>query len=372
MKNQAFLEKALALIPVIHETEIAAVRCVSPEKQEDGRITIRPSAAGMGHPLQKGDRIVLEFGDHQVGYLTLKLGVKGFHADAPVRLRLHFAENPIELFEDPDDYHGWICSSWIEEEIIHVDVLPGVVSLPRRYAFRYVRIEVLDISSRFSLTVEEAYCRAVSSADDALLLPYGNEDPLYQRLDRIACRTLHNCMQAVFEDGPKRDRRLWLGDLRIQARVNYVTYRKNDLVKECLYLFAGSRFPDGRIAACLFTKPTVEADDTWLFDYSLFFVVAFEEYMQQTNDEETLKDLYDIAMQQIEITLRYLEFDGTIEKERAANAFLDWNEEMNKSAGALAVLIYALRYARRLARRKNDWSQSSWLDEQLERPNFAT
>lgn len=26
-----------------------------------------------------------------------------------------------------------------------------------------------------------------------------------------------DCMQSVFEDGPKRDRRLWLGDLRLQA-----------------------------------------------------------------------------------------------------------------------------------------------------------
>ena len=199
------------------------------------------------------------------------------------------------------------------------------------------------------------------------LTPCTHPDPFLQKMDEISLRTLQNCMQDVFEDGPKRDQRLWMGDLRLQALANYCTFRNYDLVRRCLYLFAGSRFPDGRIAACLFTKPTVEADDTWLFDYSLFFVVALEEYMQQTNDEETLKDLYDIAMQQIEITLRYLEFDGTIEKERAANAFLDWNEEMNKSAGALAVLIYALRYARRLARRKNDWSQSSWLDEQLER-----
>lgn len=30
-------------------------------------------------------------------------------------------------------------------------------------------------------------------------------------------KTLADCMQDVFEDGPKRDRRLWLGDLRLQA-----------------------------------------------------------------------------------------------------------------------------------------------------------
>ena len=42
-------------------------------------------------------------------------------------------------------------------------------------------------------------------------------------LDRVSQRTLRDCMQTVFEDGPKRDRRLWLGDLRLQALANYAT-----------------------------------------------------------------------------------------------------------------------------------------------------
>ena len=45
-------------------------------------------------------------------------------------------------------------------------------------------------------------------------------------------------MQTSFEDGPRRDQRLWVGDLRLQALTNYVTYKANDLVKRCLYLFA--------------------------------------------------------------------------------------------------------------------------------------
>ena len=85
-------------------------------------------------------------------------------------------------------------------------------------------------------------------------------------IDRVALRTLRNCMQDFFEDGPKRDRRLWLGDLRLQALTNSVTYRHFDLVKRCLYLFAATADRDGRIAACLFTQPAVEADDTYMFD----------------------------------------------------------------------------------------------------------
>ena len=350
MKNQAFLEKALALMPDIHETGITAKGCVCPEKGEDGRITVRLSATGMGQPMRKGDRIVLDFGNHQVGYLTLKLGVKGFHADAPARLRLHFAENPIELFEDPDDYHGWVCSSWIEEEIIHVDILPGMVSLPRRYAFRYVRIEVLDISSRFSLTVEDARCRAVSSADEALLQPYENEDPLYQKLDRIACRTLHNCMQKVFEDGPKRDRRLWLGDLRIQARVNYETYRKNDMVKECLYLFAALPTKSGQVGGCIFLEPEPEVDDAVMLDYSLFFVSTLLDYYRATDDLETVQDLWPTALSQLYLAEGLLtDRDLIRDSDEMGWCFIDWNLALNKQGAIQGVFLYALRAGMELA-----------------------
>lgn len=54
--------------------------------------------------------------------------------------------------------------------------------------------------------------------------PVESEDEMICRLDRVSLRTLQNCMQTVFEDGPKRDRRLWLGDLRLQALANYETY----------------------------------------------------------------------------------------------------------------------------------------------------
>jgi hypothetical protein len=61
----------------------------------------------------------------------------------------------------------------------------------------------------------------------------------------------------VFEDGPKRDRRLWLGDLRLQALVNDVTFGHHDLVRRCLYLFAGHTREDGMVSANVFVQPDV-------------------------------------------------------------------------------------------------------------------
>ncbi|MCD8012589.1 MAG: cellobiose phosphorylase [Lachnospiraceae bacterium] len=290
-----------------------------------------------------GESLLLDFGDHQVGYLKMRLGYTGSHPDAPVWLRIRFAERLQELKEDVNVYHGWISKGWIQSEEVHIDVLPAELVMPRRYAFRYVLIEVLDVSSRFRLKVEEVSCRAVSSADDSRLKPYvGSAED--QKLDQIACRTLHECMQTVFEDGPKRDRRLWIGDLRLQALVNYETYRQNDMVRACLYLFAGSTLPDGRVSACIFLKPEIEADDTVMFDYSLFFIAALRDYYDATGDLETVRDLYPTAQKQWILAQGYFDETGVVrDSDEVGWCFVDWDLNLNKQASAQGIYLYCTR-----------------------------
>lgn len=362
VKNEKFLEKALGLIPELYKTEVPVKRTVTMSMEPDRNVKITQAATYRETPLKKGDRVCLDFGDHQVGYLSLKLAGVGSHADAPVWLKLHFAENPVELFEDAKSYQGWICSSWIEEEQIHVDIIPSVVELPRRYAFRYVELEVLDISSKFDLVLEEAVCTAVSSVRDEELMEYQPEDPFHAELDRIACRTLHECMQRVFEDGPKRDRRLWIGDLRLQALANYETYRKNDLVKECLYLFAALPAENGRISGCLFLEPEPEADDTFMFDYALFFVSILLDYYKETGDMDTLKELWPTALCQIYLAESGLgENDIIRDQNQLGWCFLDWNLELNKQAGAQGVFLYALKAAIEIAGILEEENEKRWL-----------
>ena len=365
------LDKAAELAPSLHHSIAEPVggfklkERYSPEKEEIVLQSLPHLALG------KGENLCLDFGTHIVGYLTLELSYTGSHPDAPAYIKLKFAENIAELSENTEEYNGWISRSWIQEEYMHVDVLPAQITLPRRYAFRYLKITMMDTSPKYKLIVRHAEVRTETSSDAKRLPQVQIADPLDKRLYETGVRTLANCMQDVFEDGPKRDRRLWMGDLRLQAAANYATFRQNDLVKRCLYLFAGSRFPGGRVSACVFTQPTVQADDTWLFDYSLFFAVALEEYLQETDDSEALSDLYDVAMQQIEMSIRMCEEtpEGSLllNKDAADAAFIDWTEGLEKRAAAQAVIIYAIRYARRLARRKNDYSQASWLMEQQEK-----
>ena len=64
-----------------------------------------------------------------MGYLTLNLSYTGSHPDAPAFLKLKFAEQISELSENTEDYDGWVSRSWIQEEYIHVDVLPAQVNV---------------------------------------------------------------------------------------------------------------------------------------------------------------------------------------------------------------------------------------------------
>ncbi len=328
-RNEAFLQKAKGLLPALQTK------------------TVYPGPFD-GMPLNSGDKLLLDFGDHYVGYLTLKLGYVGSHPDAPVWLRIRFAERLQEFAEDVNAYHGWISKGWIQSEEIHVDVLPGVLALPRRYAFRYVQIEVLDVSSKFSVTVTDAFCTAVSSARDEDLLPFTGRSA-DAVLDKIACRTLHECMQTVFEDGPKRDRRLWLGDLRLQALANYETYRCNDLVKACLYLFAGATRDNGQVSACLFLEPEIEADDTYMFDYSLFFIATLRDYMKATGDADAAKELYPTARKQWELAQAQFDGDLVMDSDKLGWCFGDWNLALNKQATAQGVYLYCTQALMELA-----------------------
>lgn len=362
MKDQYLLDKARALFPTLIETNVAPVASIEPVLQQD-KVKLKDAASYKERELHNGDKVVLDFGDHETGYLTIKMASKGAHPDAPVWLRVRFAERANEFFEDADSYQGWISKSWIQEEQIHIDVLPSEYTFTRRFAFRYVEIEVLDISSKFALLITDASCRAVSSADDEVLLTYTPWDERFAELDRIAVRTLHECMQTVFEDGPKRDRRLWMGDLRIEALANYETYRQNNIVKQCLYLFGGGTLSNGQVSANIFIDPEIEADDVVMLDYSLFFVAALRDYVKHTDDQEALKDLYPIALQQIAIAAGQLNEEGVIaDSDQLGWCFLDWNLNLNKQAGAQGVYLYALKAAMELSEMYGDLEEKARLE----------
>lgn len=353
--DKQLVEKAEALIPSLHTKEVDVaqiIEVIADDSAFQGWRTkpVMSVQKWKENSYGKGDSFVLDYGDHQVGYVKLALRSTGSPQDAPLKIKLTFGEMPCEIGEPFESYNGWLSSSWLQEELLFVDVLPAEIKLPRRYCFRYIKVEVLDTSVKYKVAFDHIICEAVTSGDSSQITSLPAQLPQkFIDMDRIAIKTLEDCMQTVFEDGPKRDRRLWIGDLRLQAQANYYTFQNYDLVRRCLYLFGGMRLEDGTVGACVFEKPYAHVDDTKLYDYALFFVAVLYDYYEATNDMDVLKELWPIAMEQLAIGVKRLDDRGIVEDDPTWWCFTDWHSELNKQASAQAVLIYCLKRGEKLA-----------------------
>jgi hypothetical protein len=212
-----------------------------------------------------------------------------------------------------------------------------------------VKIDVIDTSPNFGIRFRDFGARAVTSAhNDPPPLPVGTPEYL-RRIDAVGLTTLRDCMQTVFEDGPRRDRRLWVGDLRLQALTNYCTFRNNDLVKRCLYLFAGLPREDGLVAACVYDEPKPLCGRQFIMDYAVLFGSTVLDYVKTTGDTNTARELWPVVRRQFEIAGKFVNGDGLFTDPKDWWIFIDWREELEKTASMHGVLLFGYRQAVELA-----------------------
>jgi hypothetical protein len=300
--------------------------------------------------LRKGDSFILDFGGHRAGQLEFDLLGEGTSVDSPARLRFTFGEVPGDVAEPLYPYHGELSSAWLPIDTITVDYLPQHVRLPRRYSFRYVKFEVLDTSPHFGVRFANTHAIAFSSTTLTPQQLSPDQPEWLRQIDQVSLATLRDCMQTVFEDGPRRDQRLWIGDLRLQARANYVTFKNYDLVKRCLYLFAGlPREKDGFLPACVFEKPVPVTTNTFILDYAALYGAIVLDYLHATGDRATAKDLWPVVRRQLDILLGFNDAANLFQIPPDAWAFIDWNAQLDKAASMQGVIVYALRRVYELA-----------------------
>lgn len=346
--NEALLKKAEENHPEIFRTKAAPKRIVEiiPDETKLNGWGVKKAALSLENlssfGMKRDDSLILDFGEHCVGSFSVNISSVGSPMDAPLYMRVRFGEIPAELAGDSSSYEGWLSKSWIQEEYIHLDELPAKLSLPRRYSFRYVEIKVLDTSPKWQAVFENPEVVKETSADYRNLKEIFVEEELKKIYD-VSVKTLAECMQDVFEDGPKRDRRLWIGDLRLQALANYVTFDNVELVKRCLYLFGAMNTAEGKIPANVFVKPASLPDDTFLFDYSLFFISVLYDYETAHPDIEFLKELFPVAKAQMDLSLSMVNEKGKLACKEEYPVFIDWSNDFNKDTAGQAVMIYVLK-----------------------------
>lgn len=349
-RRAEWLERAESLKPELEHWAVEPRALVEPEFCEDAWQKCRmrdlaPAAALRERAFGGGDSFTVDFGESVVGRLRLRMRPVGRN-DSPLRLRLTAAELPYEASADFSGYHGGLSRAWLQDEVVNFDILPGEFVLPRRYSLRYLKIEILCVAEQVVFDAVEVIAEA---AVRDLPEPPAALSPERAAIDRVALRTLRNCMQTVMEDGPKRDRRLWLGDLRLQARANAASFRRFDLIERSLLLLAAASDDDGRVPGCIYTEPELRhGNDT--VDYALLFAPTLEDLVRETGDVELGRDLYPLAVRQYELFRPGIDADGLVRYDLEGWAFIDW-AAFDRQMPMQGVAIYSLRALARLAER---------------------
>jgi alpha-L-rhamnosidase len=351
-----WLVKADELKPVLSETAQRPISLVRPVRDDSVALRYRmdiegPADALADRVMHKGDSVIVDFTGHRAGYLSFELAPEIQGRDFPVRLRLTFGEVPTDVAEPLYPYTGVISEAWLPNEVVNFDDLPRRVRLPRRYAFRYVKIEVLDTNLGYGLRILEPRAHAVTAASKTVpALPTAVSGVL-RHIDKVAIATLRDCLQTIFEDGPRRDRRLWVGDLRLQALSNYATFRANDVVKRCLYLVAALPRADGLVNACVYEHPRPTYGKVVMFDYAALYAVAVADYVEATGDLATGHELWPVVKRQLEILGKTVDANGLFVAPKDTVIFIDWSEDLDKNASMQGLLIYTYSHAYALAQR---------------------
>lgn len=357
-----WLDKAERLKPKLTQTIIQPVGIV--EMVEDSNSFQGWKAKPVSTPgtlyktsFKKTNNVTIDFGNHYTGYFSFKLGVLSGTADGPVRLKLTFGEVPSELAVPFDPFNGGVSRAWLQDEVVTIMDMPAQVNMERRFAFRYVKIELLASSPYFDFNIADMQLTAVTSAGKAPDALAESTDKIVKEIDKVGLNTLRECMQTVYEDGPKRDRRLWIGDLYLESLANNYSFKNYDLTKRCLYLLAGLSGEEGYLIGTVFETPEPHAQaNQYLFDYSLLYNATLRDYLSTTNDMKTAKDLWPLAKRQLDIINKYVQPDGLLNYEKA-NAewwlFFDWKEGLHKQAALQGLSIFALKETYELAKMLN-------------------
>ena len=168
-------------------------------------------------------------------------------------------------------------------------------------------------------------------------------DEELRKIDEVSVNTLKECMQTFMEDGPKRDRRMWIGDLRLEALVNYCTFDNAEIMKRSLYLFAASNCDKpGFMSSYIYETPYFFSGRDYIADYALLYVATVCDYYEHSKDIDTVTDLLEVCKEQIESMRSILDDRGIVIKQSGWFTFIDWCPGLEALTSLHGVYLYTL------------------------------
>lgn len=307
-QQQAWLQKAEASKPVLNKTTHHPVREVKIvadanafqgfKAVEDGDINDLYSKS-----FKKKKEVIVDFGKHLVGNVSFKIKDIGPMQDAVLRFKVTFGKIPSDLGLPVEPYTGSLSRGWMQDFQCDVSY-DGCYTFNRRITARYMKIEAVGTSIYSDFCFDNITFEATTSAGKSKAQLASTTPQIFKDIARVSENTLKDCMQGVFEDGPKRDQRLWMGDLYLEALANTASFKEYNVTKRCLYLLAGLANPDnGLLYSNMVEYPKPHAQQTFFVDYALSYILTLNDYLKATGDTETARDLWPVVKNQINTIL---------------------------------------------------------------------
>lgn len=307
-QQQAWLQKAEASKPVLNKTTHHPVREVKIvadanafqgfKAVEDGDINDLYSKS-----FKKKKEVIVDFGKHLVGNVSFKIKDIGPMQDAVLRFKVTFGEIPSDLGLPVEPYTGSLSRGWMQDFQCDVSY-DGCYTFNRRITARYMKIEAVGTSIYSDFCFDNITFETTTSAGKSKAQLASTTPQIFKDIARVSENTLKDCMQGVFEDGPKRDQRLWMGDLYLEALANTASFKEYNVTKRCLYLLAGLANPDnGLLYSNMVEYPKPHAQQTFFVDYALSYILTLNDYLKATGDTETARDLWPVVKNQINTIL---------------------------------------------------------------------
>lgn len=307
-QQEAWLQKAEACKPVLNKTihhPVREVKIVADANAfqgfkavEDGNINDLYSKS-----FKEKKEVEVDFGEHLVGNVSFKIKDIGPMQDAVLRFKVTFGEVPSDLGLPVEPYTGSLSRGWMQDFQCDVSY-DGCYTFNRRITARYMKIEAVGTSIYSDFCFDNITFEATTSAGKSKAQLASTTPQIFKDIARVSENTLKDCMQGVFEDGPKRDQRLWMGDLYLEALANTASFKEYNVTKRCLYLLAGLANPEnGLLYSNMVEYPKPHAQQTFFVDYALSYILTLNDYLKATCDTETARDLWPVVKNQINTIL---------------------------------------------------------------------
>jgi hypothetical protein len=252
--------------------------------------------------LAPGEDLVADLGEELVGHLAVT-------ADGPATLVVSPGESEAEARD---------LAQRTENPVRHATLAaPGTWRDRQRTALRWVLVRnagpapvTVDVGlDAFALDVDPAGTFRCS-------------DPLLDRIYETGRRTILRCTHDYVEDGPKRDRLLWLGDLAVTVDTFATTIGALAPLRRSLLLVAANQLRNGALPG---VGP--HPNDLVVADYVPHGVLAAERLFHLGGDADTARLLLPTVRRALGFLRERVGADGLVGPEEETDwwVFADWD-----------------------------------------------